>query len=97
MKESDQIISSQAELETHILTLYESLYTRNEQVENNDEAREDCFQYLKQIVTDEHNAELLKPITIEEVATVLKQLLASKEPGSMQSQDKILACQEVLK
>lgn len=43
MKEGDRIISTQAELEKHILTFYEQLYSRDEQVECNFAVREDCF------------------------------------------------------
>lgn len=50
-------------------------------MENNEAAREDCFHHLQQTVTAEHNLELLKPLTIEEVSTAVKQLPAGKAPG----------------
>lgn len=68
-------------MEAHILQFYQNLYTRNETVENNEAAREDCFHHLQQTVTAEHNLELLKPLTIEEVSTAVKQLPAGKAPG----------------
>lgn len=76
----DRLISTQAMLETHILSFYERLYTRDEQVEANEEARQDCFQHLKQTVTEAHNKELLRLLTMEEVSTAMKQLLAGKSP-----------------
>lgn len=81
LKEGDRIISSQADIEKHILTFYEELYTRDETVEHNEEARIDCFQYLRQTVTEEHNVALLKPITVEEVAAAVKELPSDKAPG----------------
>jgi hypothetical protein len=81
LKEGDRIISSQADIEKHILTFYEELYTRDETVEHNEEARIDCFQYLRQTVTEEHNVALLKPITVEEVAAAVKELPSGKAPG----------------
>jgi hypothetical protein len=50
-------------------------------VEANDAAREDCFTFLQPTVTPEHNAELLKPVTLEEVSEVVKQLPSGKAPG----------------
>lgn len=55
MMDGDRLLSTQAELESHILAFYQTLYTRDEQVENNLAAREDCFRFLKPTVTDEHN------------------------------------------
>ena len=79
--EGDRLISTQSDLEEHILTFYEQLYKKDDEVENNTEAREECYRYLKSTVTDEHNAELLKPLTPDEVTTTMKQLLAGKAPG----------------
>lgn len=81
MKDGERNISTQGELEAHILAIYEELYTRDEQVEDNADARQDCFQSLKRTVTDEHNAELLRPFTMDEVSTAMKQLPAGKLPG----------------
>lgn len=81
LQDSDRLISTQAELEAHILAFYQQLYTRDEAVEINDEAREDCFRYLQQTVTASHNAELLQPLTPKEVGTVVKQLPTGKAPG----------------
>ena len=78
MMNEDRLISSQAELEEHILRFYQQLYQLDEQVENNTAAREECFQFVRQTVTDEQNIELLKPITVEEVAEVVKQLPKGK-------------------
>ena len=81
MKDEDRIISTQAELEEHILQFYKELYTADDLVENNQAAREDCFKHVKVTVTADHNAELLKPITIEEVKEAMKQLPSGKAPG----------------
>lgn len=81
MQEGERTISTQTELEAHILSFYENLYTRDEQVENNDAARIDCFQYIRQTVMDEDNNELLKPISVEEVASATKELPTGKAPG----------------
>lgn len=78
--DDDTLISTQTELETHILSFYRMLYTRGEQVEANAIAIQDCLQYLKQIVTTEYNEELLKPLTLEKVATAMKQRHAAKSP-----------------
>ena len=77
----DRLISSQAELEEHILRFYQQLYQLDEQVENNTVAGEECFQFVRQTVTDEQNIELLKPLTVEEVAEAVKQLPKGKAPG----------------
>ena len=74
-------LTTQAELETHILEFYTQLYTRDEQVESNEDARTDCFQYLNKTVTEAHNLELLRPINLEEITEVIKQLPPGKAPG----------------
>ena len=81
MMDGDRLLTTQSELETHILTFYEALYSRDEQVETNTAAREDCFSFLIPTVTDEHNNELLQPLTMEEVTEAMKQLPAGKAPG----------------
>jgi exonuclease III len=81
MMDGDRPINTQAALEEHILNFYKQLYQRDDQVENNSAAREDCFQFLRPTVTEEHNLELLKPLTQEEVKEALKQLPAGKAPG----------------
>ena len=81
MKDADRLISNQAELEEHILNFYRQLYIADEQVETNDAAREDCFRFIKQTVTDKHNVALLMPLTQLEVAEAMKQLPAGKAPG----------------
>lgn len=80
MKDEDMLMSTQAELEEHILKFYKQLYQMDEQVENNPSAREDCFQFLKQTVTEQHNEELLKLLTLEEVFEAMKQLPTGKAP-----------------
>ena len=79
--ETNTTLTSQAELEAHILSFYQQLYTRDEQVEEAVGAREDCLQYVQQLVTEEHNRELLQPITMEEVTIAVKQLPSGKAPG----------------
>lgn len=74
MLEGDKLLTTQLELETHILQFYPNLYTKDEQVKNNEAAREDCFMHLKHIVTAEHNEELLKPLTMEELSAAMKEL-----------------------
>ena len=81
MKDADRLITNQAELEEHILNFYRQLYTADEQVETNDAAREDCFRFIKQTVTNEHNVALLMPLTQLEVVEAMKQLPAGKAPG----------------
>ena len=81
MKEGDHIISSQHEIEAHILAFYENLYTKDKQVESNDTARADCFQHTRHTVTEEHNSELIKPITVEEIANAMKELPTGKALG----------------
>jgi hypothetical protein len=80
--DGDTTLTKQEELEAHILRFYKQLYTRDEQVEENSEARTDCFQHLSQLVTEDHNKELLRPITIDEVAEAVKQLPTGKAPGA---------------
>ena len=82
MLEGETILSTQGELEQHILSFYEKLYSRDEQVENNTEAREDCFRYIKQTVTEEQNKELLRPLILEEVTNAVQQLPTGKAPGA---------------
>ena len=79
--EGDRLITTQAELETHILTFYEQLYTRDDTVEADEEAREECFRTLQPTVIEEHKQELLRPLTLEEVTTTMKQFPAGKAPG----------------
>lgn len=81
MQAGDRLLASQAELEEHILSYYEQLYTQDNEVEFNQEARADCFQFIKLTVTEEHNEELLRPLAIEEVTEAMKQLPAGKAPG----------------
>ena len=81
MQDGDHILTDQKELEAHILQFYERLYTKDEVVEQNVAAREDCFQFIQHTVTAEHNAELLRPLTLEEVSEAMKQLPAGKAPG----------------
>lgn len=70
MLDGERTISSQVEPE--------QLYSRDEAVENNEVARQDCFQYVRSTVTEEQNAELLQPLTVEEVSIAMKQLPAGK-------------------
>ena len=81
MEDGDRLLSTQEDLEKHILSFYEQLYTRDEEVESNILAREDCLQFVKRTVTDEHNVDLLRPITMEEVTEAMKQLPAGKSLG----------------
>jgi hypothetical protein len=80
MQDGDTILTSQKDLESHVLSFYEKLYT-NDAVEQNTLAQEDCFQYIQRTVTEEHNTELLRPLTMEEVAEAMKQLPDGKSPG----------------
>lgn len=81
LMDGERTLSTQADLEAHILAFYKQLYTRDEQVEGAANAREDCLQYIHQPVTAEHNRELLRPITREEVTAAMKELPAGKAPG----------------
>ena len=77
-----QTFTTQSELESHILAFYKQLYTRDNQVEEAAYIREACLQLISQPVTSEHNQELIKPITLEEVTAAVKQLPAGKSPGT---------------
>ena len=81
MQDGDNILTTQSEMEQHILHFYEELYTKDELVEHNVDAREECLQFVQQTVTEEHNAELLRPLTLEEVTEAMKQLPSGKSPG----------------
>ena len=81
LDEDDNPLSTQRSLEEHILKFYRQLYTSDPQVEENNAAREECFLYIQQTVTEEKNQELLKPITAEEVKEAMKQLPSGKAPG----------------
>ena len=81
LMDGEKLLTTQPELESHILAFYEGLYTLDEQVENNVAARLNCFQFLQSTVTAEHNAELLKPLTMEEVADTVKKMPTGKSPG----------------
>ena len=65
----------------HSRRLVHVLYTQDIEVELNSAAREDCLQHIRQTVTEEHNAELLRPLTMEEVTDAMKQLPSGKSPG----------------
>ena len=82
LQDGDRTLTTQSELENHILNFYERLYTRDDQVEEAEEAREDCLQFITSPVTEEHNRELMRPITLEEVTKAVKQLPAGKAPGT---------------
>jgi hypothetical protein len=75
-------LTEQKDLEEHILKFYQQLYKADDQVEANNPAREDCFTFLQSKVTPEHNSELLKPVTMEEVSEAVKQLPSGKAPGT---------------
>lgn len=79
--DGDRVLTAQSDLEVHILRFYEQLYAKDEEVELNSAAREDCFQFIQQTVTEEHNAELLQPLTMKEVTEAMKQLPGGKSLG----------------
>ena len=81
MQAGDRTLTAQADLESHILNFYEHLYSKDEEVELNVAARADCFQSIQPSVTEEHNVELLRPLTLEEVAEAVKQLPTGKSLG----------------
>ena len=81
LMDGDRVLTAQSDLEVHILRFYEQLYAKDEEVELNSAAREDCFQFIQQTVTEEHNAELLQPLTMKEVTEAMKQLPGGKSPG----------------
>lgn len=82
LQDGERLLTTQAELEAHILAFYEQLYKRDDQVETVEEARADCLQFLSSPVTEEHNQELLRPLTMEEVTEAVKQLPVGKAPGT---------------
>lgn len=63
------------------MTFYEQLYTRDDKVETDEAAREECFSTIQPTVTAEHNQELMRLLTLDEVTTTLKQLPARKALG----------------
>jgi exonuclease III len=82
MLDGERVISNPTEIEQHVLSFYEQLYTMDEEVENNVAAREDCFSFIVQTVTEEQNKELLRPLVMEEVTEAVKQLPGGKAPGA---------------
>ena len=58
LTDGDRVISTQSELKSHILEFYTTLYTRDNVVEENKEARTDCLQFVQRNVTEAHNLEL---------------------------------------
>ena len=50
-------------------------------MEADEAAREECFRTLKPTVTEKHNQELLRPLTMLEVTEAVKQLPAGKATG----------------
>lgn len=81
LQAGDRILTSPSDLEAHILNFYEQLYANDEEVELNVAALEDCFQFIRQTVTEEHNVDLLRPLTLEEVTEAMKHLPSGKAPG----------------
>lgn len=79
--EGDTLLTTQLELERHILSFYQGLYSLDEHVENNPAARLDCLQFLRKTVTHEHNEELMRPLTQEEVTDAVKKMPTGKSPG----------------
>lgn len=61
--EGETLLTTQPELERHILSFYEGLYTLDEQVENNSTARVDCLHFIQKTVSTEHNEDLLRPLS----------------------------------
>ena len=43
MMDADKLLTIQVEPKTHILSIYEKLYTRGKQVEANADARHECL------------------------------------------------------
>jgi hypothetical protein len=68
-------------MESHILHFYEQLYTKDEEIELNSAAKEDCFRFIQHTVIEDQNVELLWPLTQEEVTDAMKQLPTGKSPG----------------
>lgn len=81
LMDGDRAINTQPELEAHILNFYTQIYTRDDQVEENEDAQTNCLRFLQRTVTNAHNQELLRPITPDEVTTAVKQLPTGKSPG----------------
>lgn len=81
LMDGETMLSTQRELENHILAFYEQLYSNDEQVENNLDARMDCLHLIRKTVTEEQNEELLRPLTSEEVADAVQKLPTGKSPG----------------
>lgn len=72
MLDGERLLTTSQEIEQHVLAFYEQLYSRDEQVEENETAREDCFRFIARTVTEEQNQELLRPLTLEEVRTAIQ-------------------------
>ena len=81
LQEGDTILTTQPELERHVLAFYENLYSRDEQVETNIPTRLDCLSFVQRTVTTDHNEELMKPLTQLEVLEAIRELPIGKSPG----------------
>lgn len=79
--DGDNLLSTQVEPKAHTLAFYENLYTKDDQVVANLDARQECFWHLKQTITEEHNIKLPWPLTMAEVPIATKKLLVGKLLG----------------
>lgn len=79
--DEDKTLTTQPELEAHVLDFYTLLYSRDDTVEAANKARTYCFRHMSRTVTEEHNQEFLQPLTREEVSEAVKQLPSGKALG----------------
>lgn len=79
--DGDQILTSQPDLQACADTFYTNLYTRDERVEGNNEARNECYRSVPEFVTAEQNDKLTRTLELFKVVKAVKSLPTDKAPG----------------
>lgn len=81
LHDGDKILRTQEELQAYADNYYTNLYTRDEAVEENNEARHECFRSVPEFVTAEQNDVLTRALEVREVIDAVKALPTGKAPG----------------